>query len=191
MHAAKRFPVDATADLGHRRAARVARFMDSDYQADGIAVRVTELTGRPGDVVLADRRVLHSGAPNTGSYPPMMLTTNLCRRGIRARGLRRGPQVRRVALSARRSAGGSQDVREHPLVDARGEICRFAERQQERAGMLRYPLVAGLPAGEEVHEVAEALHHPGVEWPVWPQERHHRPRVGRSGDPVRPDRELD
>jgi hypothetical protein len=63
---------------------RVAQFMDSHHQADGIAVRVTELTGHPEDVVLAHRRVLHSGAPNTGSYPRMMLTKNLYRRGIRA-----------------------------------------------------------------------------------------------------------
>jgi hypothetical protein len=31
---------------------RTARFMDRDDQAGGITVRVTELTGKPGDVVL-------------------------------------------------------------------------------------------------------------------------------------------
>ena len=30
---------------------RSARFMGSDHDADGIGVRVVELTGRPGDVV--------------------------------------------------------------------------------------------------------------------------------------------
>ena len=34
---------------------RAARFMDADHDADGIPVRVAELTGQPGDVVLAHR----------------------------------------------------------------------------------------------------------------------------------------
>jgi ectoine hydroxylase-related dioxygenase (phytanoyl-CoA dioxygenase family) len=60
---------------------RAARFMDREHHTDGIAVRVCELTGQPGDVVLTHPRVLHSGSPNTGGYPRMMLTKNLCRRG--------------------------------------------------------------------------------------------------------------
>ncbi len=65
---------------------RVARFMGRDHHAGGITVRVTELTGRPGDVVLTHPWVLHSSAPNTSSYPRMMLTRNLYRRGIRPAG---------------------------------------------------------------------------------------------------------
>jgi hypothetical protein len=45
-------------------------------------VRVAELTGQPGDVVLTHPWVLHSWSYNTGSYPRMMLTKNLYRRGL-------------------------------------------------------------------------------------------------------------
>ena len=60
---------------------RAARFMDRDHHTGGIAVRAAELTGQPGDVVLTHPWVLHSGSPNTGSYPRMMLTKNVYRRG--------------------------------------------------------------------------------------------------------------
>ena len=46
--------------------------MGSDHDADGIPVRVVELTGRPGDVVLTHPWTLHHAAPNTASYPRMM-----------------------------------------------------------------------------------------------------------------------
>jgi CBS domain-containing protein len=45
-----------------------------------------------------------------------------------------------------------EDVGEHPLVAARGQVGRIAQGQQEGAGMPGRPLLAGLPAGEEVHE---------------------------------------
>lgn len=64
---------------------RAAGFMDSDHQADGIAARVMELTARPGDVVLTHPWVLHCAAPNAGTYPRMMLTKNLYRRGVSLR----------------------------------------------------------------------------------------------------------
>jgi hypothetical protein len=96
-----------------------------------------------------------------------------------------------AAAGAGGSGGAAQRGWEHPLVDARRETGRLVQRQQERAGMLPHPLFAGLPAGEEVHKVAEALHDPGVEWALGQQERHDRPGVRRPGDPVRPDRELD
>ncbi len=51
---------------------RTARFMGPDHDADGIPVRVVELTGNPGDVVLAHPWMLHHAAPNTSSYPRMM-----------------------------------------------------------------------------------------------------------------------
>jgi hypothetical protein len=71
---------------------RAARFMDQDHDADGIPVRVAELTGQPGDVVLTHPWVLHSWSYNTGSYPRMMLTKNLYRRGLfrPSSGYRRG-----------------------------------------------------------------------------------------------------
>jgi hypothetical protein len=55
--------------------------MDREDHTGGIAVQVTELTGQPGDVVLTHPWVLHSGSPNAGAYPRMMLTKNLYRRG--------------------------------------------------------------------------------------------------------------
>jgi ectoine hydroxylase-related dioxygenase (phytanoyl-CoA dioxygenase family) len=69
---------------------RTERFLDRDHQAGGITVRVTELTAKPGDVVLTHPWVLHSAAPNTGSYPRMMLTKNLYRRGMFRRPWQRG-----------------------------------------------------------------------------------------------------
>jgi ectoine hydroxylase-related dioxygenase (phytanoyl-CoA dioxygenase family) len=51
---------------------RVARFMGTDHDCDGIPVRVVELTGDPGDVVLTHPWMLHHVAPNTSSYPRMM-----------------------------------------------------------------------------------------------------------------------
>ncbi len=60
---------------------RAARFMDREHHTDGIAVRICELASQPGDVVLTHPWVLHSWSPNTGSYPRMMLTKNLYRRG--------------------------------------------------------------------------------------------------------------
>jgi hypothetical protein len=62
--------------------ARAERFMDQDHDADGVPVRVAELTDQPGDVVLTHPWVLHSWSYNTGSYPRMMLTKNLYRRGL-------------------------------------------------------------------------------------------------------------
>src|SRR5262249_36640705 len=47
------------------------------------------------------------------------------------------------------------------------------------------PLFAGLPAGEEVHEVAEALDHPESKGPPGQEERHDRLRVGDLGDALR------
>lgn len=59
---------------------RNAHFMDDDHDLDGIPVRVVELTGRPGDVVLAHPWMLHHAAPNTASYPRLMRGKNLhCR----------------------------------------------------------------------------------------------------------------
>ncbi len=58
---------------------RNTRCMESDHDADGIPVRVVELTGRPGDVVLMHPWTLHHAAPNVASYPRMMRGKNLHR----------------------------------------------------------------------------------------------------------------
>ncbi len=43
------------------------------HDIGGLPVEVVELTGRPGDVVIAHLHVFHSAAPNTGQYPRQML----------------------------------------------------------------------------------------------------------------------
>jgi Phytanoyl-CoA dioxygenase (PhyH) len=46
---------------------------------DNVALEVMELTGAPGDTWLTDLRVLHSGAPNAGDRPRMMVTHRFIR----------------------------------------------------------------------------------------------------------------
>jgi ectoine hydroxylase-related dioxygenase (phytanoyl-CoA dioxygenase family) len=53
---------------------RVARFMSRDGVMEGVPVRVCEMLGEPGDVILMDPLVLHGTAPNAGDTPRMMLT---------------------------------------------------------------------------------------------------------------------
>jgi hypothetical protein len=53
---------------------RVARFMDEDGMADGVPVRVCEMLGEPGDVILMDPMMLHGLTPNLRETPGMMLT---------------------------------------------------------------------------------------------------------------------
>jgi ectoine hydroxylase-related dioxygenase (phytanoyl-CoA dioxygenase family) len=48
---------------------------------DGTAVRVVELCGEPGDVVLMNPRCLHAPGPNTGTSPRLMLSDFLDRLG--------------------------------------------------------------------------------------------------------------
>ena len=58
---------------------RNARFMASDHDDDGIPVRVVELTGAPGDVVITHPWTLHHAAPNRASYPRLMRSKALYR----------------------------------------------------------------------------------------------------------------
>lgn len=51
---------------------RTARFMDRDGDVDGIAVRVVELTGAAGDVVITHPWTVHHVAFNAGLYPRLM-----------------------------------------------------------------------------------------------------------------------
>ena len=51
---------------------RRQRFMDVDTNIDGIDVRVVELTGKAGDVVLGHPWLVHNGSPNTLAQPRMM-----------------------------------------------------------------------------------------------------------------------
>ena len=49
------------------------RYLAQAHRVDGVDLRVVELTGQPGDVVLADTRLLHAPAPNAQSTPRLMV----------------------------------------------------------------------------------------------------------------------
>jgi hypothetical protein len=53
--------------------ARSQRFLDSEHMVDGIPLRVIELTGQPGDVVITHLHVFHCVAPNVSTRPRLML----------------------------------------------------------------------------------------------------------------------
>lgn len=53
---------------------RIRRYLDDGALVDGTHVRIAELCGRPGDVVLMNQRVLHVAAPNVLTAPRMMLS---------------------------------------------------------------------------------------------------------------------
>jgi ectoine hydroxylase-related dioxygenase (phytanoyl-CoA dioxygenase family) len=42
-------------------------------EVDGVPVEIVELTGRPGDIVLAHLHVFHTASPNTAEHPRQML----------------------------------------------------------------------------------------------------------------------
>jgi hypothetical protein len=52
---------------------RIGRFMGEDALVDGVPVRVVELTGAPGDVVLMHPWLFHAVAPNCSSSPRMVV----------------------------------------------------------------------------------------------------------------------
>lgn len=62
-------------DLWTRNSAgdRVRRYLHDGAVVGGVPLRVTELTGDPGDVILMDSRSLHAPAPNVLGTPRMML----------------------------------------------------------------------------------------------------------------------
>ena len=51
---------------------RNERFMASYHEIDGVSMKVTELTGKAGDVVIAHPWLWHSPSPNCGEYPRFM-----------------------------------------------------------------------------------------------------------------------
>jgi len=60
--------------------ARRRRFMDEGCVSDGIPLRVVELTGAAGDVVLMDPRCLHTVSANVGPRARLQMRM-ICRRG--------------------------------------------------------------------------------------------------------------
>jgi hypothetical protein len=58
---------------------RIQRFMTDGALVDGIALRVLELSGAPGDAVLMHPWQLHAPGPNCGSAPRLMLSHSVVR----------------------------------------------------------------------------------------------------------------
>ena len=54
--------------------ARIARFMDETTRAGDVDLRVSEMTGEPGDVWLMHPDVLHAPAPNVLDAPRLVVT---------------------------------------------------------------------------------------------------------------------
>jgi Phytanoyl-CoA dioxygenase (PhyH) len=59
---------------------RVERLVGEGAVVDGVPLRVEELTGEPGDVILMHPRTLHAPAPNGSAVPRMMLVEIVDRR---------------------------------------------------------------------------------------------------------------
>jgi hypothetical protein len=53
---------------------QLRRYLDDGAVVEGTHIRVAELCGQPGDVVLMNQRVLHVTAPNALAKPRMMLS---------------------------------------------------------------------------------------------------------------------
>ena len=51
---------------------RVERFMASEHMVDGVSLKVSELSGKAGDIVIAHPWLLHCTAPNCGHWPRFM-----------------------------------------------------------------------------------------------------------------------
>jgi ectoine hydroxylase-related dioxygenase (phytanoyl-CoA dioxygenase family) len=62
-------------------ATRVEQLMQRDGDVDGVRVRVVELTGRAGDVVLVHPSVLHARPVNCRDTPRFMLAKDIPARG--------------------------------------------------------------------------------------------------------------
>jgi phytanoyl-CoA dioxygenase PhyH len=61
---------------------RVQRYMNDGTVLDGVPLRVVELTGEPGDVVLMHSDCFHAPAPNRLNEPRMMLTEMIAERAL-------------------------------------------------------------------------------------------------------------
>ncbi|WP_293380492.1 phytanoyl-CoA dioxygenase family protein [Phenylobacterium sp.] len=62
----------ALTGLAPSPADRIAAFMGAGAEIDGVPVRVVELTGEPGDMVVCHPTLVHCGAPNHGAQPRFM-----------------------------------------------------------------------------------------------------------------------
>jgi hypothetical protein len=69
-----RSPWFAALSSRHDKGERIQRFMEAGSELDGVQVRVGEMLGQPGDVILMHPLVLHAPTPNVLATPRMMLT---------------------------------------------------------------------------------------------------------------------
>ncbi|HXA39333.1 MAG TPA: hypothetical protein VNW53_10050 [Phenylobacterium sp.] len=69
-----RSPWFAALSSRHDKGERIRRFMDTGSEVDGVEVRVGEMLGEPGDVILMHPLLLHAPTPNVLATPRMMLT---------------------------------------------------------------------------------------------------------------------
>jgi len=61
---------------------RVQRFMKTATVMEDVEVRVVEMTGEPGDVILMHPLMMHTASPNCSAVPRMVLSTTVYRRGV-------------------------------------------------------------------------------------------------------------
>jgi hypothetical protein len=64
------------------RVDRVRQFMKAGTVINGNEVRVVEMTGDPGDVLVTHPLMLHAPATNCGSDPRMVLSSTVYRKGV-------------------------------------------------------------------------------------------------------------
>jgi hypothetical protein len=76
-----RSPWFAALTSRHDKGERVRRFMETGSELDGVEVRVGEMLGEPGDVILMHPLILHAPTPNVLTTPRMMLTQFVYGRG--------------------------------------------------------------------------------------------------------------
>lgn len=66
---------------GHQpRAWRTQQWLETTASVHGIEMRVTELTGEPGDAILCHPGLLHATSQNASAFPRLMRRTNIHRR---------------------------------------------------------------------------------------------------------------
>ncbi len=82
----------ALAGVAPSPADRIAAFMGAEMEVEGVALRVVELTGEPGDMVFCHPCMVHCGAANRGDYPRLMRIRQLAptHEGRRRLGLKPG-----------------------------------------------------------------------------------------------------
>jgi len=61
---------------------RVRELMETTFTIDDVEVRVVELTGDPGDVILMHPLTMHAASPNCSAVPRMVLSTTVYQRGV-------------------------------------------------------------------------------------------------------------